>query len=205
MALAALAISFGIGWSSLALAQSDELPPADEIRSLIVAEGLTLWDVAGRFGVSAFEVGEALGVPVDRASLGYFWPTCLDTYIEIMGTAGDLGFTRAGVRDELVFRLRNDMSYMPMCNEDRDAFDEDLMEVRISVWTVGETSPIALHVELGTYIADYLTETLPDSWNEPFARALLGYGTDGTVGDQVNEAIQELVRELSMDYLDNVN
>lgn len=154
------------------------------------------------FAVMLWTTSIAVGNGLNIESVWYSGFLTIErfAYIEVSvsGSAEKLGLKEDKLTDQLRLRFKN--NFAGMVFEEPDSLVQVVLNpdsaqkygsLHVSVWTVGDDYPIALHVEI---TAGNLTRT------DQYKRAVLGYGSKKDVPETVRKKIGELVEEAAVTF-----
>lgn len=152
----------------------------------IVGLGTDIDHAANAFGYEGF------GGFVDASRESVFvFADCVSFYVSLQGTASNLGLSDGEVLRYAKLRHANDLSFLPACGE---SYELRWLTVEFLIWTVGEDYPVAFLLRTTTFLPG-----LPEGTsNEPFETAVLGYASAAQVSHEVEEFIQDAIRDLAL-------
>lgn len=139
-----------------------------------------------------------LGYVEASSYLPYVFVDCVRSVLgRTAGTAEALGFSTDRVRSLANLRRANDLGFLPACTTEGRQLGE--MTIIVEVWTVGQESTVAYHVEVRAGVHVLSRPELGDS--RQFVGAYLGYGNRNSVWDGIEASIAGLIRDLAIEFL----
>jgi hypothetical protein len=188
---------------SNALAQPLPSTTGDDIRQYILKNNSTLSEATDALNSSYMEAARLLGFPEGLGPgpysgiLGFNFATCADVFINPRGSARELLNTNA-VGQFFQLRVKNDLSTLQEC---KGTFEEIDLLIFLKVWTVGKSQPIPYYVELK---ASIVSPKVNAEYRSPYSNSVLGKATSNQLEDVVEEAIEELVQDMGIQYLRSI-
>ena len=139
------------------------------------------------------ELAQEMGLAsaFDLEILGVWWVECISPSVQFFGTAENL------LDDEYLvtimeLRLRNDLSAVPICEEDQF---EGRLDLDLLVWTVGDEYPVAAYEEYSTYVWD-----APDLHRNPWGVEWLGTQDPQRLQRSIENDIEESIRDFALEF-----
>lgn len=171
-----------------------------EVLDYMLVNRVGLVTASTALGLDSSDVAEELGY---TGSFGFLeahldtslmFADCWRLFTFLQGTAEDLGLTDSTISSYFELRAANDLSFVRKCRDDE--FDSYLL-LTVEVWTVGDTFPVAYHIEFtGQILPSY--EGSPSNSVES---AWLGYANAANVEGIVREVISSAVEDLAIRVL----
>ena len=191
-----MSLSLVLMYMSVVFAQT-----GTEIRQHLVSNYLTLHEVMESMNLELSETMEKLGFDTitDIGSLGFNFSTCVSPGILFSGSAEEIGISENSLNNFLKLRLRNDVQSLKLCDSDEEAASLSKLYLWLNVWTVGESYPIAYHLDFSTHLT-----LAPDGLNTPFEASYLGYANVAALEDEIKSATEEAIRTMGIAYLKGV-
>lgn len=119
-------------------------------------------------------------------------------YVELHGTASDIGFSEQSIKDLVKLRARNNFAEVEIKEiDDLGQFfssggdKEKVGGISVRIWTVGDSHPIAYHLKV---------RSGPLSHMSVFEEERLGYGSRENVRQSIRESINKIAEDLAIAF-----
>lgn len=180
--------------------QSAHAQNGSAVLDYMLANRVGFSTASSALGIDGFDVAEELGF---TDSLGFLeaqidtsllFADCWRLFTFPQGTAVELGLTGSSMTRYFELRAANDLSFVRECRDDE--YDSYLL-LSLNVWTVGDTFPVAYHIE----VTGQIFPTYEGRPSNSVESAWLGYANAANVEGSVREAIATAVEELAFRIL----
>lgn len=133
--------------------------------------------------------------PITMAESGLLFVDCLQITFRVNAASPNHNLSKDQLKRYAELRALIEMPFIPLCDSMTDTVGRiTSLFMTVTVWTVGDVYPVAYHIDVTTNMIG-----APNGQSdEPFTEAYLGYARSTSVGDQVQEAIHDVVRSLAL-------
>lgn len=183
---------------------ADKQPLGQQALAYSLQNRVGLAVAATAVGADIFDLGKDLGYGDDvfdffdavmDASL--LQATCWSLWPVLSGSAEDqVGLTTGRLTSLFRLRMANGASFLPECPDDIPE-NKSYLSFMLSVWTVGDSYPVAYLFEL----TGNIYPTYEGSPTDPVDSRWLGYAEASGVDDQLQDALSIAVEQFALRYL----